>query len=130
MYIAVGDHGYNRDDENEYAHTADPVRKAAPEQNAMAQRFDVGQNRRAGRREAGDRLKEGVHEGRDVPADDKGQRAYQREEYPGQRHGHEALFGEDDPVFAAAGQGEKVTQSDSDSDSYDECPEALFTVYE
>ena len=46
--------------EYEYAHTADPVREASPEQVAARHGFDVVKDARTGRRKTGDGLKERV----------------------------------------------------------------------
>ena len=79
--------------EHEHAHAADPVRQAAPEHGGVAERLDVAENGRAGRGEAGNRLEERVDEKRDLTAQDKRQRADDREDEPAQRDRNITLTG-------------------------------------
>ena len=89
----------DRHHEHQNAHAADPVRKAAPEQHAVAQRLDVRQDGRAGRREAGDHLKHRVEIRRDLARQRERHRADQRQHNPAQRHGHKAVARVDRLVF-------------------------------
>jgi len=73
------------------APAADPLREHAPEHTAAAEDFDLREYRRAGGREAGDGLEHGIEIIRDVPAEDKWQRAEQRHGYSHQPDRHEAL---------------------------------------
>ena len=73
------------------APAADPLREHAPEHAAAAEDFDLREYRRAGGREAGDGLEHGIEIIRDVPAEDKWQRAEQRHGYSHQPDRHEAL---------------------------------------
>ena len=47
--------------EHENSHTADPVCKAPPEQDAVLKRFHGGKNTGTGRRKSGHSLKQGIH---------------------------------------------------------------------
>ena len=91
--------------EHQNAHAADPVRKAAPEQHAVAQRLDVGQNCRACRRKARDRLKKSIDKGRYLAGDDKRQCAENRHQHPDKRHDGQAVAGVDFRVFGGAQAG-------------------------
>ena len=79
-------HGKNSQDENQDAHAADPVGKAAPEQDAVSERFHICQNAGAGGGETGDSLKKSVFHRRNLPADKKRQCAEYTQQDPAQRH--------------------------------------------
>ena len=99
VHRVLAAHRQHRHDEHQHAHTAYPVREHAPEHAAAAHRLDVREQRRAGGREAGDGLKQRVHIARDIAADDKGQRADKRHQYPRQADRREALARVDIAVF-------------------------------
>ena len=100
--IGHGQHGHGKD---QHAHAADPVGKAAPEQRAVAQRLDVGQNCRACRRKARDRLKKSIDKGRYLAGDDKRQCAENRHQHPDKRHDGQAVAGVDFRVLGGAQAG-------------------------
>ena len=113
-------HGQHRHRKNKNAHTADPVGKAAPEQDTVAQRLNIGQNRGAGGRKARNHLKKGVHKGRDLAGDDKGKRTENRQQHPDQRHDGQTVAGVDLGVLGAFQAGSKA-QHQQDQHRDQEC---------
>ena len=67
-------HRQDRHNEYEYAHTADPVSEAAPEQAGIAECFHVGQDTGTCGSKAGDRLEESINIKRDLSGENEGNR--------------------------------------------------------
>ena len=75
VHVVAAGHGENSENEDDDAHSADPVRKAAPEQAGMAEGLDVRQDTGSGRRESGHRLKKRIGEVGNVARDHQRNRA-------------------------------------------------------
>ncbi len=91
-------HRQHRHDEHQHSHSADPVRKAAPEDAASRHALDIGEYGRSRGREAGDRFEYRVDEVGYLSAEYEGQSAEKRHRYPRQRHAEKALLREDPGV--------------------------------
>ena len=74
--------------EYQHAHTADPVRKAAPEHTAAGKSLHVHQNTGAGGRESGNNLKQRIHKVGDIPCDPQRERPDQTHHHPSQCDSH------------------------------------------
>ena len=101
-------HRQHRHRKNKNAHAAYPVGKAAPEQDAVAQRLNIGQNCGAGGCKAGHCLKKGVYKGRNLAGNHKRQRAENRHQHPDQRHDGQTIAGVDARIFGCAQTGHKA----------------------
>ena len=71
---------------NQHAHTADPVRKAAPEQQAVRHGLDLRQNTGTGRRKSGNSLKNRIYVGWDRACNHKRKCADRTHNNPAQRY--------------------------------------------
>ena len=78
-------------DQHQHAHAAQPVGKGAPEEDAVGQGLDVGENGGAGGGEAGGGLKHAVNKGVEITGKIEGQAAYYAGEQPQQTHRYKAL---------------------------------------
>ena len=107
---AVG-HGQHGHGEHQHAHTAHPVGKAAPEQQAVAHAFDIGQNRRTGGGKAGNDLEKGVDEGWDLPRQYERESAEHRHQHPGQRHDGQAVTRIDGGVLRCAAPQQRAEKA-------------------
>lgn len=83
---ATAEDGQQRHTEEHDAEAANPLREAAPEEQAVGQGFDVVENACARGGKARHGFKEGVGHAGDIVAQAKGQHAEQREEYPRDAH--------------------------------------------
>ena len=117
VHVGTAHHGQDGHDKDKYAHTANPVCKAAPEQAGVCQRFHFRQDTGPGGGKAGDCLEQRIHIGRDVPCQHEGQRPENTHHKPAERHGGEPLPGIDRSVFGladakeqAAGQTERCAK--------------------
>ncbi len=77
---------------HQHAHAAQPMGKAPPEQHTIGQTFHLGQHTGARRGKAGDRLKQCVRIGGDLPAQIKRKRPRDTEQNPPQSRGGTPLF--------------------------------------
>ena len=82
-----------RHDENQYAHTAHPVRKTTPDQRGVRQPFHFRQDGGSRGGKAGHGLKQGVHEGWDFPGQPKRECTHQGEQNPTHCHDDKAFAG-------------------------------------
>ena len=79
--------------EDQYAHAAQPVAETAPIHQTPGEGFHIGQDRRTGGGKSGHDLKERIHIGGDFPGNVEGQRAHQTHCHPADGHAHQTLFG-------------------------------------
>jgi hypothetical protein len=93
LHAADAEVGQDRDAEHDEPHPAEPLRQAAPEQDARrCDGLDVGEHGRARGREAGHRLEERGGRGWScVAGEEVGQRADERHGQPGERDRRERL---------------------------------------
>ena len=89
--MAAACEGNQSQQKDQNTHTADPVRKAAPEQHTVTHGFHIAQDAGAGGSKAGYRFKKGIHKKRDIAADDKRQRTEHGHQHPGQCNDHKTL---------------------------------------
>ena len=69
VHVVAARHGKHGQDEDDDAHTADPVGKASPEEARVAQGFNVSENTGSRRRKAGNSLKQRVRKIRNIACD-------------------------------------------------------------
>ena len=92
IHLGATLHRDEHQNEDEDAHSADPVRKAAPEQARVAHGLDVCKNRRPRRRETADDFKQRVDVVGNLAGQDEGQRADGRHDDPRQCDGDVAAL--------------------------------------
>ena len=116
----------DRDDQNENAHTADPMRETSPEKQPAAHRFDVVQNRCSRCRKSADRLKKRVDERLYLAADDERRGADKRHRQPCERNDDETFFRVYDLVFRTAERLYNASEEPCSDDRARERPNGVF----
>ena len=84
VHVVAAGHGKDRQDEDDDAHSADPVREAAPEQARVAEGLDIRQDTGSGRRKAGYGLKKRVRKAGNVLCDHERDRSQDTDDDPAQ----------------------------------------------
>ena len=99
VHIAPAGEGNNRQHKDKDAHTADPNGKTPPERHTARQRFNIGQNRGTGCREAGDNFKKSAKDVWNGSADDKRHCPENSKQYPGKGDNGKPFPGIDGMIF-------------------------------
>ena len=129
MHVRAADHRQHGQQEHKHAPAADPVGEAAPDHRAMAHDLHGGHDARAGRRKAGDGLKQRVDEARDLPRQDKGNAAEHAHRDPAQRRGDKRLARVEARVFRLAPRQQRAAQQAQRHDQHKR-PALLLAVDE
>ena len=114
----VGPHPQGGDDggdQYQHAHAAQPVGESAPEEDAVGQGLNVGENGSSGGGEAGRGLKHAVDKRVEIAGKIEGKSAYHAGEKPQQSHRHKALPHVEVSVCGQKGQGEADAQNDQNA---------------
>ena len=85
----AGLYGQNSQDKDQYAHSANPMRKTSPEEIRMGKPLHIRQDTGTCRSKSGNRLKKRIHKGGNIPGNHKRRRSENTEYDPAQRYDHQ-----------------------------------------